>query len=176
SAQPACWWKAVCRRESCATWSRRPAGRRSRVCRRWISAASAIRSSPRSKQPPVARASSPRPEENGMGNVLLRQITIAIATVLGTLLNLYWWIVLIAVLLTWVNPDPYNPIVRFLRGVTEPVFYQVRRRMPFVIVGGWDLSPIVVMLGIAVLQIVVVVSLRAFAYRLDLAALGVAIG
>jgi len=111
-----------------------------------------------------------------MGTVLLRQVTIAIATVLGSLLNLYWWIVFVAVLLTWVNPDPYNPIVRFLRGVTEPVFYQVRRRLPFVIVGGWDLSPIVVMLGIVVLQIVVVDSLRAFAYRLDLAALGVAVG
>ena len=111
-----------------------------------------------------------------MGNVLLRQITIAIATVLGSLLNLYWWIVLIAVLLTWVNPDPYNPIVRFLRGVTEPVFYQVRRRLPFVVLGGWDLSPIVVMLGIVVLQIVVVESLRAFAYRLDVAALGVVTG
>ena len=111
-----------------------------------------------------------------MGNVLLRQITIAIATVLGSLLNLYWWIVLIAVLLTWVNPDPYNPIVRFLRGVTEPVFYQVRRRLPFVVLGGWDLSPIVVMLGIVVLQIVVVESLQKFAYRLDLAALGVLTG
>jgi YggT family protein len=111
-----------------------------------------------------------------MGNVFLRQITIAIATVLSSLLTLYWWIVLIAVLLTWVNPDPYNPIVRFLRSVTEPVFYQVRRRLPFVIVGGLDLSPIVVMLAIMVLQIVVVDSLRAFAYRLDLASLGVLAG
>ena len=70
-----------------------------------------------------------------MGNVLLRQITLAIAVVLSSLLWLYWWIVIIAVLLTWVNPDPYNPIVRFLRSVTEPVFYRVRRAMPFVVVG-----------------------------------------
>ncbi len=106
-----------------------------------------------------------------MGNVLLRQVTLALATVLGTLLNLYWWIVFVAVLITWVNPDPYNPVVRFLRGVTEPVFYQVRRWMPFVVVGGLDLSPIVVMLGIYVIQLVVVDSLRMFAYRLDVAAL-----
>jgi YggT family protein len=111
-----------------------------------------------------------------MGNVMLRQITLAIAVVLGYLLTLYWWIVLIAVLLTWVNPDPYNPIVRFLRNVTEPVFYQVRRRLPFVVIGGLDLSPIVVMVAITVLQIVVVDSLRAFAYRLDLAMLGVVAG
>jgi YggT family protein len=112
-----------------------------------------------------------------MANVVLSRITMAIATVLGSLLTLYWWIVFIAVLLTWVNPDPYNPIVRFLRSVTEPVFYWIRRRMPFVVVGGWDLSPIVVMIGIMVLQMVVVDSLRQFAYRLDLtAALGVLTG
>ena len=112
-----------------------------------------------------------------MGTVLLRQITLALAMVLGSLLNLYWWIVFVAVLITWVNPDPSNAVVRFLRGVTEPVFYQVRRRMPFVVVSGLDLSPIVVMLGIFVLQKVVVESLEQFAYRLDLAAvLGVLTG
>jgi YggT family protein len=101
-----------------------------------------------------------------MFDVLLSRITLAIAVVLDYLLWIYWWIVLIAVLLTWVSPDPYNPIVRFLRSVTEPVFYQVRRRMPFVVVGGWDLSPIVVMLAIRVLQIIVVGSLNDFAIRL----------
>jgi YggT family protein len=112
-----------------------------------------------------------------MGNVFLRQITLALATVLGSLLNLYWWIVFVAVLITWVNPDPYNPVVRFLRGVTEPVFYQVRRWLPFVIIGGFDLSPIVVMMIIFVLQKVVVESLQLFAYRLDVTAmLGVVTG
>jgi YggT family protein len=100
-----------------------------------------------------------------MLDVLLSQITLAIAVVLDHLLTLYSWIVLIAVLLTWVNPDPYNPIVRFLRGVTEPVFYQIRRRVP-VVFGGWDLSPIVVLIAIQVLQIVVVKSLYIFAARL----------
>ena len=71
-----------------------------------------------------------------------------------------------AVLLTWVNPDPNNGIVRFLRNVTEPVFYQIRRRMPFVVVSGIDLSPMVVILLIYVLQIVVVDSLQKLAYRL----------
>jgi YggT family protein len=106
-----------------------------------------------------------------MADVVLARITYAIALVLGQLLWLYWWIVLIAVLLTWVNPDPYNPIVRFLRNVTEPVFYQVRRRLPFVVVGGLDLSPIVVVLAIAVLQNVLVGSLQDFAQRLRLGGL-----
>jgi YggT family protein len=100
-----------------------------------------------------------------MLDVMMSQITLAIAVVLDHLLTLYSWIVLIAVLLTWVNPDPYNPIVRFLRGVTEPVFYQIRRRVP-VVFGGWDLSPIVVLIAIQVLQIVVVKSLYIFAARL----------
>ena len=71
-----------------------------------------------------------------MGNVILAQVTFAIANVLGYLLTLYWWIVLIAVVLAFVNPDPYNTIVRFLRSVTEPVFYQVRRRLPFLVPQG----------------------------------------
>jgi YggT family protein len=101
-----------------------------------------------------------------MLDVMMSQITLAIAVVLDHLLWIYSWIVLIAVLLTWVNPDPYNAIVRFLRNVTEPVFYAIRRRLPFVVVSGWDLSPIVVLLAIQVLQIVVVKSLYVFAARL----------
>ncbi len=106
-----------------------------------------------------------------MFDLMLARITHAIALVLSQLLWLYWWIVLIAVLLTWVNPDPYNPIVRFLRNVTEPVFYQIRRRLPFVVVGGLDLSPLVVVLAIAVLQNVLVGSLEDFAQHLRLGGL-----
>jgi YggT family protein len=100
-----------------------------------------------------------------MGNVMLRQVTLAIAMVLDYLLTFYWWIVIIAVLLTWVNPDPYNPIVRFLRGVTEPVFYQIRRRLPFVVVSGIDLSPIVVLVLIRVVRMIVVVPLAELGYQ-----------
>ena len=100
-----------------------------------------------------------------MGNVMLRQVTLATAMVLDYLLTFYWWIVIIAVLLTWVNPDPYNPIVRFLRGVTEPVFYQVRRYLPFVVISGIDLSPIVVLLLIRVVQMVVVEPLAVLGHQ-----------
>ena len=101
-----------------------------------------------------------------MGNVILQQIAFAIAMVLNYLLWAYSWIVIIAVLLTWVNPDPYNPIVRFLRSVTEPIFYQIRRRLPFVVISGIDLSPIVVLLLIRVLQMVVVVPIEELGQRL----------
>ncbi|NJB66645.1 YggT family protein [Desulfobaculum xiamenense] len=70
-------------------------------------------------------------------------------------LNLYKWIVIISALVSWVRPDPYNPVVRFLRGATEPVFYRVRRWLPFVFVGGVDLSPIVVIFAIIFLEIVI---------------------
>jgi len=101
-----------------------------------------------------------------MVDVMLKQITVAVAMTLDWLLTMYWWIVLIAVLLTWVNPDPYNAIVRFLRSVTEPVFYRIRRTLPFVVVQGFDLSPIIVIVGIEILRIVIVGSLYQLAIRL----------
>lgn len=76
----------------------------------------------------------------------------ALMGLVGIVLNLYFWVVIVATLLTWVRPDPYNPIVRFLRAITEPVFYRVRRLMPFVMIGGFDLSPIVVLLAIQFVQ------------------------
>jgi YggT family protein len=74
-------------------------------------------------------------------------------------LTLYFWIVIISALLTWVNPDPYNPIVRILRNLTEPVFYRVRRWVPFTYMGGIDLSPIVVLLAIQFIKIFLVQTL-----------------
>ena len=77
---------------------------------------------------------------------------VALARVLDMVLSLYFWIILVAALLSWVRPDPYNPVVRFLRAVTDPVFYRVRRWLPFLSIGGVDLSPIVVILGLQFLQ------------------------
>lgn len=77
---------------------------------------------------------------------------VALARVLDIVLSLYFWIIVIAALMSWVRPDPYNPVVRFLRAVTDPVFYRVRRWFPFLTIGGFDLSPIVVILGIQFLQ------------------------
>lgn len=88
------------------------------------------------------------------------------AVILDKVLWLYSIIVMIAVLIQWVNPDPYNPIVRMLRAVTEPVFAWVRRRLPFVMVGMLDLSPIVVFLGIWFLQMFLVRTLLDVALRL----------
>jgi YggT family protein len=97
---------------------------------------------------------------------VLRNFVEALALVLNSVLSLYWWIVLISVLLSWVNPDPRNPIVRFLWTATEPVFSQIRRWMPFVVVGNFDLSPLVVLLGIEVVRVVIVKSLYDLVFRM----------
>jgi len=75
-------------------------------------------------------------------------IVTTLVSVIGWMLSAYMWVVIISALITWVNPDPYNPIVRFLRNATEPVFYRIRRWLPFVVVGGFDLSPILVIVAI----------------------------
>ena len=71
-----------------------------------------------------------------------------------TLLTLYMWVAIVSALLSWVNPDPYNPIVRFLRNITDPVYMRIRRWMPFVMVGSMDLSPLVVIFGIQIVNAV----------------------
>jgi YggT family protein len=58
-------------------------------------------------------------------------ILIPLLNVLNVALTLYMWIVIISALITWINPDPYNPIVRFLYSMTEPVFNAIRQRLPF---------------------------------------------
>nr|WP_321402924.1 YggT family protein [uncultured Desulfobacter sp.] len=90
--------------------------------------------------------------------LIISNFFMAVAIVLDYALNIYMWIVIASAVLSWVNPDPYNPIVRFLRKATEPVFYLIRKHLP-VTFGGMDMSPIVVFLVIIFLQNFVVKSL-----------------
>jgi len=89
----------------------------------------------------------------------------ALAAVLNMLLSIYMWIIIIRALISWVNPDPYNPIVQFLYSATDPVLYRVRRWLP-VSFGGIDFSPIAVIAAIYFLQIFLVGNLQELAYRL----------
>ena len=75
----------------------------------------------------------------------------AIFQVLHAILSIYFWIVIASALMSWVNPDPYNPIVRFLRSATEPVFNRMRRILPLQF-GGMDLTPVALLIIIGVLQ------------------------
>ena len=76
----------------------------------------------------------------------------ALVQTLHTVINLYIWIIIIAALLSFVRPDPYNPIVQVLHRLTEPVLNFIRQKMPFVIFSGIDLSPLVVIIGLQLLD------------------------
>jgi YggT family protein len=88
----------------------------------------------------------------------------ALATILNLALTVYMWVIIARALLSWVNPDPFNPIVRFLYNITEPVLSWVRRRVP-VVFGGLDLAPLLVLLAIYFLQLFLVPTLRELAQR-----------
>jgi YggT family protein len=89
----------------------------------------------------------------------------SLATILNLALTVYMWVIIARALLSWVNPDPYNPIVRMLYNVTEPVLGWVRSRVP-VVFGGLDLSPLLVLLGIVFLQRFLVATLFDLARRI----------
>lgn len=88
----------------------------------------------------------------------------AVAFILDTVLTLYMWIIIISALLSWVNPDPYNPIVRFLHSVTDPVLRPIRRRVGLAM--GIDISPMIVILIILFSKHFIVASLFDIASRM----------
>ena len=85
----------------------------------------------------------------------------ATAHILDMALNLYMWVIIIRAVVSWVNPDPYNPIVAFLYRVTDPVLSVVRRRLPQAMWStGIDFSPLIVIFVIIFFRMFVVESLR----------------
>lgn len=95
---------------------------------------------------------------------IIANLLLAVANILDVVLSVYMWIVIIAALISWVNPDPYNPIVRFLYAVTEPVLRPIRRLLGFRI--GIDFSPMVVILAILFVKYFLIRSLIELAYKL----------
>jgi YggT family protein len=77
----------------------------------------------------------------------------------GWVLGLYSWVIIAAALITWVSPDPRNPVVMFLRQVTEPVLAPVRRLLPPWKTGGLDFSPLIVILAIQFVERVILPGL-----------------
>ena len=87
--------------------------------------------------------------------VVLSTLLVAIANILNMVINLYIWIVIIAALISWVRPDPYNPIVQILYRLTEPVYAMIRRYIPTNF-GGLDIAPLILILGLEFIQLFVV--------------------
>jgi YggT family protein len=94
--------------------------------------------------------------------LVFRNLLVAVATVLDYVLVFFMFITIARAVLSWVSPDPYNPIVRFIHNFTEPVLYQIRKRLPMMY-GGIDFSPFIVILIIIFLRIFVVDSLQGLA-------------
>lgn len=86
----------------------------------------------------------------------------AIAQLLDFIFSIYTWVVLGRVIVSWVNADPYNPIVRFLYEATEPILGRIRRFLPMSM-GGIDFSPMILVLAIVFLQSFVITSLKQIA-------------
>jgi YggT family protein len=95
-----------------------------------------------------------------MGNIVL-----GLANVLGVVLDIYKWIIIIRALISWVNPDPYNPIVQALTRLTEPVLRPLRKLAPPYKVGV-DLSPLIAVLIIIFLDYALIDNLKSLGYRL----------
>lgn len=85
---------------------------------------------------------------------ILSNLLVSLAQVLDLILNVLSWMIIIRALLTWVSPDPRNPIVQMLDAVTEPILWPIRRLLPFSLKFGFDISPII--------AIMILVFLRSF--------------
>ncbi len=92
----------------------------------------------------------------------LASIIVGIGGIVHSLLTIYIWIVIIAALLSWVRPDPYNPIVQFLTRITTPAYQLVRRMMPTTF-NGVDLAPLIILVGLQAIDIVLITLLNAIA-------------
>lgn len=97
---------------------------------------------------------------------VLTNFLVAVAHILDILLTVLYWLILIRALISWVNPDPYNPIVQFLYKTTEPILYPIRKILPVTFRFGIDISPIIAFLAIMFLKSFLVRTILDLAARL----------
>ncbi len=90
----------------------------------------------------------------------------ALAHVLDIVLTMLFWVLLIRALLSWVNPDPNNSIVRLINQITEPILFPIRRILPFSLKMTLDISPIIAFLGIIFLRMFLVKTLIDWSLRM----------
>lgn len=90
---------------------------------------------------------------------LLSNFLIALAKILDIALTMLYWLILIRAVISWVNPDPFNPIVQFLYKTTEPILSPIRKALPLSIRFGIDISPIIAFLAIVFLKSFLVKSI-----------------
>jgi YggT family protein len=96
---------------------------------------------------------------------IIANLVNAVATIIHYVLQIYLWLVIARAVISWVNPDPYNPIVNFLYQTTEPVLYRIRRLLPIGMIP-IDISPIIVFVIIMFLDSFLVQTLQEIALKM----------
>jgi YggT family protein len=86
---------------------------------------------------------------------MIEGIVSGLGGIVHSLLTVYTWVVIIGALLSWVRPDPYNPIVQIITRLTEPAYALIRRMMPTVF-NGLDLAPIILIVSLNIIDVVLV--------------------
>ena len=94
----------------------------------------------------------------GAGFQLAGAALLAIPELISLIINVFLFAILIQVIISWINPGGYNPAIGLIHGLTEPLLAPVRRRIPNM--GGLDLSPMVVMLGLVVLEMLLIPPIK----------------
>jgi YggT family protein len=89
----------------------------------------------------------------------MNALIFSVAQLLHTLINVYIWIIIASAIMSFINPDPYNQIVQTIRRLTEPLFDFMRQKMPFLLVSGIDLTPLVALLGLQFVDTLMMQSL-----------------
>lgn len=97
--------------------------------------------------------------------MILSTLISAVASILQMVVQIYVWVIIISAIVSWVRPDPYNPIVQLLYRLTEPVYALIRRFVPTVF-GGIDLAPIIVLLALKFIELFFIRLLFEFAASL----------
>ena len=95
--------------------------------------------------------------------MIMREFFLAVAGLVDLVFTIYIFILIARALISWVNPDPYNPIVRFLHSATDPVLSRMQRLIPLQF-GGMDFSPLVLLLALSFCQRIITAILASIAY------------
>jgi YggT family protein len=98
---------------------------------------------------------------------VISNLLVGLADVLNFVLIALYWLIIARAILSWVSPDPYNPIVMFITRVTEPILEPIRERLPMSLKMSIDISPIIAFLVIIFLKSFLIRSIVDLAYRLQ---------
>jgi len=94
---------------------------------------------------------------------VMSNLFFALANIVSIVLSLFYWLILIRALISWVNPDPFNPIVQFLYRMTEPILQPIRRFLPPMAI---DISPIIAFVAIVFFKSFLVATLYDLGMRM----------